>query len=634
GWARRVQLALSSQLQGDLRVESIGDKVLDVLASNMGVRVGAVYAVEPNGILQRIASHAMQSGGEPRAALSPGEGLTGQAIKQDHITHLRELPDGYLTVNSTVGHGKPSQLVIAPARVDGSVEAVAELGFLHELDPIELALIERVSESIGQAMRAARDRNRLEQLLEEVQRQAEELQTQQEELRVSNEELEQQTRSLQVSQAQLENQQSELEQINAQLEEQAQALERQRDELARTSSELMKSNEIKSQFLANMSHELRTPLNSSLILSKLLSDNREGNLNAEQIKFAQTIYSAGNDLLTLINDILDLSKIDAGMLDVRPEVTPIARIADELNRTFQPVANQKGLEFHVVTQGAPDALDTDPTRALQILKNLISNALKFTEQGGVTVTVSAAVGDVLFEVRDTGIGIAEDQHQLIFEPFRQADGASTRKFGGTGLGLSISRDLARLLGGGLSLTSAPGRGSTFTLSLPVRLPASITRPVPAVPHPARATLERPIALPAVADRGPERAMAASKIAAPARPLAIVAPAPFTDDRDSVTPRSRTLLVIEDDETFSRVLYDLAHELEFTGIVASTAADGLALARQHLPSAIVLDVGLPDRSGLAVLDSLKRDPATRHIPVHVVSGSDYTRAALELGAAGY
>ncbi|HEX4422824.1 MAG TPA: response regulator, partial [Kofleriaceae bacterium] len=589
--------------------------------------------------LHRIASYAMARTGEPGAVISPGEGLTGQAVKHDRTTHLRALPEGYLAVSSTIGRTTPREVVIVPAWLDGAVQAVTELGFLHALDPTELALLDRVSESIAQAIRAARDRNQLEQLLEEVQRQAEELQTQQEELRVSNEELEQQTRALQVSQAQLENQQSELEQINAQLEGSTQSLERQRDELARASAELMRSNEVKSQFLANMSHELRTPLNSSLILAKLLSDNREGNLNAEQIRFAQTIYSAGNDLLTLINDILDLSKIDAGMLDVRPEQLPISRIADELNRTFQPLAAQKGLDFQIRTAAAPELIESDPTRVLQILKNLISNALKFTEQGGVALEISAASGDVVFEVRDTGIGIAPDQHELIFEPFRQADGASNRKFGGTGLGLSISRDLARLLGGRLRVDSASGRGSTFTLTLPGRLAAPVTRPLPAAtPAPTR---ELPAQTAVRGDRleshdRPDRPDRHDRTDRPLaiRPAPVVAPAPFADDRDRTEPPGRILLVIEDDTAFARVLYDLAHELEFAGIVATTAADGLALARQHLPSAIVLDIGLPDRSGLAVLDSLKRDPTTRHIPVHVVSASDYTRAALELGAAGY
>ncbi|HET9622466.1 MAG TPA: response regulator [Kofleriaceae bacterium] len=647
GWSRRVQLALTGQLQGDLRVESIGDKVLTALADNLGAQVGALYLTEPGGSLRRISGHALAASGEPGPLLRLGEGLTGQAAKATRTTHLRQLPEGYLSISSTLGKTTPRELAVTPARVDGVTQAVIELGFLHELDDTELQLLDRMSEAIALSIRTANDRNRLEQLLEEVQRQAEELQTQQEELRVSNEELEQQTRALQVSQAQLENQQSELEQINTQLEESAHALERQRDELARTSAELLRSNEVKSQFLANMSHELRTPLNSSLILAKLLADNREGNLNAEQIRFAQTIYSAGNDLLTLINDILDLSKIDAGMLDVRPELVPIARLADELDRTFQPVAAQKGLDFQVRIQGAPEMIETDPTRVMQILKNLVSNALKFTEHGGVSVEVTTASGDVVFEVRDTGIGIPEDQHELIFEAFRQADGASTRRFGGTGLGLSISRDLARLLGGGLRVASAPGKGSTFTLSLPGRLAAPRATPIaavandrPAEPRPERA--ERPERSDRTdradrADRGTaERPPLERPRAALDRvpPPTTIRPAPFLDDRDQLGTSGRTLLIVEDDVAFARVLYDLAHELEFAGLVASTAADGLALARQYLPSAIVLDIGLPDRSGLAVLDSLKRDAATRHVPVHVVSAADYTRAALELGAAGY
>jgi signal transduction histidine kinase/DNA-binding response OmpR family regulator len=608
GWSRRVQIALTSQLQGDLRLESIGDKVLRVLRDNLQARVAAMYAVEPGGALRRIGGQALA----PTAPARLGDGLTGQVAKDDRTLVIRDVPDGYLDVSSGAGKASPRQLVIAPASADGQVQAVTELGFLHELDKVELELVERVSESIALAIRTARDRSRLEALLEEVQRQTEELQTQQEELRVSNEELEQQSRALQVSQTQLENQQAELEQINAQLEEQAHALAHQRDELAQAGSELQRSNEVKSQFLANMSHELRTPLNSSLILAKLLSDNREGNLNAEQVRFAQTIYSAGNDLLVLINDILDLSKIEAGMLDVRPEPIGLARLADDLHRTFQPIAAQKQLAFEIrMEPGAPDAVETDPTRLAQILKNLISNALKFTERGGVTLAIVAAGGEVQFAVRDTGIGIAPDQHELIFEAFRQADGASNRKFGGTGLGLSISRDLARLLGGDLKVASAPGQGSTFTLSLPAKAGAAAPAPMPAplpVPH------KKPAARPASVD--------------PA------GPGPFADDRARADGSRRVLLVIEDDPTFARVLYDLAHELEFLGVVAATADDGLALARRFSPSAIVLDVGLPDRSGLAVLDSLKRDPLTRHIPVHVVSGSDHTRAALEMGAAGY
>jgi CheY-like chemotaxis protein/signal transduction histidine kinase len=423
---------------------------------------------------------------------------------------------------------------------------------------------------------------------------------------------------LQLSQTQLENQQSELEEINAQLEEQTSSLERQRDELAQTGSELQRANSYKSQFLANMSHELRTPLNSSLILAKLLSENRDGNLTAEQIQFAQAIYTAGNDLLVLINDILDLSKIEAGMLDVRAEPLNIERVVGDLRSTFAPLVEQKALAFEVNidAQVAP-TIETDPTRLQQILRNLLSNAVKFTERGGVTLDITMSGEQIAFAVRDTGIGIPADQHESIFEAFRQADGSTNRKFGGTGLGLTISRDLARLLGGDLRVESTPGRGSTFTLTLPPRAPKSART--------ASLPTAAPSSSPAVARRLPSTQM---------KPVESVRPGPFEDDRNKVTRESRSLLMIEDDVSFGRVLYDLAHELEFLAVVATTGEDGLALARELTPSAILLDISLPDRSGLAVLDALKRDPRTRHLPVHVISAHDYTRTALAMGAAGY
>ena len=631
-WVRRVQADLGRKLQGDLRLESIAETVLASLAPALEAHVGAVYVTEPAG-LRRLAGHGL-AGDEGRERLAAGEGLTGRAAASGEVVHLRDVPAGYLTMASGVGRGRPTEVVIQPAAVDGKVQAVVELAFVRGLGAVELDVLGRVSETVAMAVRGAHDRRKLEELLEETQRQSEELQTQQEELRVTNEELEQQSRALQLSQSKLENQQAELEQINAQLEEQTQSLERQRDELARTGGELARANDYKSQFLANMSHELRTPLNSSLILAKLLADNREGNLTEEQIKFAATIYSSGNDLLTLINDILDLSKIEAGMLEVRPEPLMIGRVLDDLNATFRPVAEQKQLELVMrAAPGAPDAIESDPLRLQQILKNLLANALKFTERGGVTLEVTTSGDRVHFAVRDTGIGIPADQHEVVFEAFRQAEAGSTRRFGGTGLGLSISRDLARLLGGELTLDSAPGRGSTFTLSLPRRSAgaaaaglAHAAGPVPASALAARPAAGRPTAPAAPVTQRAAPAIGRSPIAA--------GPPPFADDRSAITADSRTLLVVEDDPVFARVLYDLAHELDFLCAVASTAEDGLTLATQLAPSAIVLDVGLPDRSGLTVLDRLKRDPRTRHVPVHVVSGTDHTRAALEMGAAGY
>jgi CheY-like chemotaxis protein len=398
----------------------------------------------------------------------------------------------------------------------------------------------------------------------------------------------------------------------------------QRDGLAKAQSELQRANTYKSEFLANMSHELRTPLNSSLILAKLLLDNRDGNLTAEQVKFAQTIYSAGNDLLTLINDILDLSKIEVGKLDVRPESIALGRLVDDVLDIFDPIAAQKNLELSATLQdGVAATLYTDPTRLQQILKNLLSNALKFTERGGVELTVRPLDGQrVAFDVRDTGIGIALDQHEVIFEAFRQADGTTNRKYGGTGLGLSISRDLARLLGGELTVTSQSGLGSTFTLVLPERYVAR-------EPGTAQSTRPREAAPRRVSSTHVQRAGNGRPAPAPSGNGT-----PAGDDREQITPGSRSILIVEDDGPFSQILYELAHELDFQALIAHTAEQGLALAEKYKPSAIVLDVGLPDRSGLTVLDALKHAPGTRHIPVHMLSASDYTQTALAMGAAGY
>ncbi len=616
-WQRSVQMAVNTAMEGDQRLESLGAKVIDTLARSVDAPVGAFYVTESNGRLRRVAGRALDAKSDVNVELRLGEGLLGQAAKERRIAHLRELPAGYLPVSSALGRAATSELVVVPAWIDDELHGVLEFGFLRRVKPVELEVLARVAEAIAVAIRSARDRSRLEALLEETQRQAEELQAQQEEvqaqqeeLRVVNEELEQHARSLQLSQSTLQNQQAELEQTNTHLEEQTSALETQRDDLARVGAELQRASTYKSEFLANMSHELRTPLNSSLILAKLLADNREGNLTAEQIKFAQTISDAGNDLLVLINDILDLSKIEAGKFDVRPERVSIARVLDGLSGAFRPVADDKRVDLALsIGPGATEGFETDPTRLQQILKNLLSNALKFTEQGGVSMVVSSSNDRVEFAVRDTGIGIAPDQHELIFEAFRQADGGSSRKFGGTGLGLSISRDLARLLGGELSVESAVGRGSTFTLSLPMRYAGARVSPRERTESRQSSDARTPRARPVIEASG----------AAP----------PSTEPS-----ATRLLLIIEDDAAFAALVDELGRELDFQCLIANTAALGLALARQRRPSAIVLDIGLPDRSGLSVLDSLKRDPLTRHIPVHVISAHDHANAALAMGAIGY
>ena len=623
-WLRSGQMAFSRRIQGEQRLDRLADLALSFLASFLGARVGSLYVTEGGGKFRRFAGYARATGAEADVVRA-GEGLLGQAAKENRPLRVANVPEAYLPVTSTLGQGTPRELLLAPAATDGTVHAVVELGFFRTLHPEDLELMSRVSQSLGVAIRASRDRTRLEELLAETQRQEEELQTQQEELRVSNEELEVQARSLKESQAQLESQQAELEQTNSQLEEQAQLLEHQRDEvanaqavLAEKAADLERANQYKSEFLANMSHELRTPLNSSLILAKILADNRGGNLTAEQVKFAQTISSAGNDLLAIINDILDLSKIESGKVELAPEQVLIARTIDELARTFQPVAESKGLGFKVAVEpAAPERIETDAQRLGQILRNLVSNALKFTQTGAVSVRVAPGEGRTLrFEVQDTGIGISEHQQEIIFDAFRQADGSTHRKYGGTGLGLTISRDLARLLGGEITVMSTPGRGSTFTLTLPLAYIASSDPRV-------NPTTAAPVIAPRPAAR------AASPSAPGPSPQRLV-----EDDSGRIKSDSHLILIVEDDPPFATILRDMAHELGFQCIVTHTANDALAAVATYRPKAILLDMNLPDYSGLGVLDQLKRNPRMRHIPVHVVSVADYSQEALAMGAVGY
>jgi signal transduction histidine kinase/DNA-binding response OmpR family regulator/CHASE3 domain sensor protein len=630
GWLQSSQMLLSERAQGEPRLEHLAENLLEVLAPHLDARVGALYIREPDGGFRRVAGYALpQSERDAALGVRPGDGLLGQVAKDGQLLHVRDVPDDFLPVESSLGRAKVRELVLAPAVFDGLVQAVIELGFFEPVHEADLELLGAVSETIGVAIRTSKDRARLEALLEETQRQAEELQTQQEELRVSNEELEQQGRVLKESQVHLENSQAELEQTNAQLEEQAQILETQKNELslqqtvlAERAAELERSNQYKSEFLANMSHELRTPLNSSLILAKLLADNKDGNLSPEQVRFAQTISSAGNDLLALINDILDLSKIEAGKVELQLEDLPVKTAVDGLMRTLRPVAEQKGLSFvSRIDEQVPARIRTDPQRLAQILKNLLSNALKFTEKGAVTMTVTPAPdGKVHFEVTDTGIGIGPAQHEAIFEAFRQADGSTHRKYGGTGLGLSIARDLARRMGGDIHLRSAPGEGSTFVLVIPAQLDESVAQ---VAPERAAAVVPRHAEGPVLSTK-PKQTAAATP----------TPPSSSEDDRSQLTDKARCILVIEDDVAFAHVLRDLVRELGFHCIVTHSAGEGVAAASRYRVSAIVLDMKLPDGSGLGVLEQLKRNPLTRHIPVHVASVEDLSHEALELGAIGY
>ena len=627
-WLQAGQVGLNSAMMGEQTVKEIGDHVLAFLATYCHAHAGAFFA-RTDGVYHRVATYGVPSDSDVPASFGRGDGLLGQAVSEARPIVLRDVAESHLSVGAALGQWRPKHLIIFPAESEGTIDAVVELGFLRPINDDTIDLFARVAEFVGVAVRSANYRATLQNFLEETQRQSEELQSQGEELRVNNEELEEQGRALKESHFRLEQQQAELEQTNAQLEEQAAILEQQRDDIARSqqavqlkAEELEQASRYKSDFLANMSHELRTPLNSSLILAKLLADNGDGNLTEEQITFAKTIQSSGNDLLTLINDILDLSKIEAGQMEIHPESVSVQRMIRDMTRTFDPVAAQKGVTFKTtVAEDLPEFIEADRLRLEQVLKNLLSNAFKFTERGSVELKLTRSGDDrIVFAVIDTGIGISDDHQQAIFDAFRQADGTISRKYGGTGLGLSISRELSRLLGGSIQLSSKLGKGSTFTVSIPLAYdPAQVS-----------ARVIQPMAQP----RETPVESAAVQSLAPAMPGRTLRPPRVQDDRDKLSPERRSILIIEDDDAFARILYDLAHDLDFQCLIAQDAEEALAVVQQYMPNAIVLDIGLPDHSGLSVLDRLKRDARTRHIPVHVVSGSDYTHTALSLGAIGY
>ncbi len=643
-WLRNGQSELAEQVLGQLTLNTLGSNVLQFFAQYLGSVVAAVYVRQEHGGLRRVASYGFSREQEQHEqSLYSGEGVIGQAAQQDKIIRLDDVPSNYFKVSSGLGEGDPRSILVVPTSNDDQVNGVIELGFLRPLTESDVEFMELIAENVGTSIEAARYRQRLQEVLAETQQLNEELQVQQEELRTANEELEEQSRILKESQAHLETQQAELEQTNEQLAEQAQVLSEQRDaldrkneelnvaqvELENRADELQRSSKYKSEFLANMSHELRTPLNSSLILAKLLAENPTDNLTAEQVKFAESIYSAGNDLLNLINDILDISKVEAGKLDMRPENSSVSRLVEGLRNLFQPLALDKKLDFHVELQaGAPTMLYTDRQRLEQILKNLLSNAIKFTETGTVSMIVSRQPGaGIVFTVRDSGIGIAAEQQESIFEAFRQADGTTNRRYGGTGLGLSISRDLARLLGGSISVTSEPGQGSIFTLVLPEQYVESVQLEYGEVPAPIPAPVMPVMPVHALASLPP------AAVAAPAPPAKAPVPS-FADDREKLPSSKRCILVIEDEVAFAKILFDLAHELGYHCLVAHAADDGFNLAAQFTPDAILLDMRLPDHSGLTVLQRLKELAPTRHIPVHVISVEDRQEAAMHMGAVGY
>ncbi|MGF6972199.1 signal transduction histidine kinase/DNA-binding response OmpR family regulator/CHASE3 domain sensor protein [Paraburkholderia sp. JPY465] len=657
-WLRSGQRLLADKVVGQTSAPLVGRAMLEFLAQYLDAVVAALYVRDrQSGTLRRIAAYGYSRDSEQTAAPSfeEGETLVGQAARSHRTLVLRDVPADYVRVMSATGSGAPRNLLILPIDNDGQVNGVIEMGFLREVRPRDEEFMELIRHSMGDFLEAALYRERLQDALAETQQLNEELQVQQEELRVSNEGLEERGRALMDSQRRLEAQQSELEQTNVQLEEYAQRLERQKSDLLRAQNDLAanaerleQSSRYKSEFLANMSHELRTPLNSSLILAKLLQQNRSGNLTEEQVRYAETIHASNSDLLVLINDILDLSKVEAGQLTVEPETVSIDATLQSLDEMFRPIAATKHLRVAFdKLPGTPDTFVTDGQRLTQILRNLLSNAVKFTERGEVTLDVAKVEDNVLrFDVRDSGIGIPADKLDMIFEAFQQADGSTSRQYGGSGLGLSISREFSRLLGGRITVASEVGKGSVFSLWLPLDAREAAGSAINAgTGIGAQATAEAPL-LHTPLDAAPAAVISpANGLANRASPIALrdallpgtaapAAAAPIADDRDNRTRAGRLIVAVEDDPPFAAILRDRVHELDFDFVHASDAASGLALVRDMRPAAVLLDVGLPDRSGLTVLEWLKNDPLTRHIPIHIVSATDHADKALHLGAIGY
>ena len=621
-WLRGGEFAVSTAVQGDLTAQQLGDKVLSVLAERTGARAAVLYSAR-SGKLRRLADW-----GVDLAALSDRETVTDghllRCLTENRPAALTLSAEQALGWRTGLAGGRAGHTLIVPLRQAGHAEGVMELGFDGKPAGGVAELLDRVGERVAVALQSALYRHQLHELLQETRHQAEELRSQTEELAAANEELSEQSGALLESQRQLEEQQAELEQQNTQLESQTQELENQRDALARSrqdlerrTADLARESRYKSEFVANMSHELRTPLNALLIMARLLAENRGGTLTGEQVRWAETIESSGKDLLVLINDILDLSKIEAGRMDVMQDEVDPAVVVRKLVRAFEEQARSKGLSLSADIAPAMPPVWTDAPRLEQVLRNFLSNAIKFTERGQVTLRVAPDGDNIAFSVTDTGIGIAPDQQNTVFEAFRQADGTISRRFGGTGLGLSISRQLADLLGGRIVLDSAQGRGSTFTLILP----RTVDRPAEGRPAEGLSALPAPqpvAALPRPEPAGVDLARLPG----------------VTDDRDTIQPGDRVMLVIEDDPAFAGILCDLAGELGFRCVCVDRADHAVPAARRFRPQAIVLDIHLPDHSGLSALDRLKRDTTTRHIPVHVVSAQDYTQAALSQGAVGY
>ena len=652
-WLKTNLARFTRMLQGQRDMTTVAQMVLSELAPLVDAQQGVFYVnTSSNGqpLMKLLGGYAYKKRKNLANEFHEGEGLVGQCTLERERILVTNVPNNYVYVSSGLGEAPPNNIVVLPVLFEGDVKAVIELSTFQTFSDTHLTFLDQLTESIGIVLNTIAANTRTEDLLQQSQSLAAELQSQQDELKKTNEQLEQQAESLRESEELLKSQQEELQQTNEELQEKAALLARQKSEVEAKNREveearwemeekaeqLALTSKYKSEFLANMSHELRTPLNSMLILSRQLSENNDENLSEKQVQFAETIHSSGADLLSLINDILDLSKIESGMMGIEVSEVSVKEISEQLERSFHQLAQDKNLEFLIErADNLTPTVYTDDKRLQQILMNLLSNAFKFTHEGKVVLGIAPAppneiyhleslnrASDVVaFSVTDTGIGIPKEKQRIIFEAFQQADGTTSRKYGGTGLGLSISREIARLLGGEIHVMSTPSEGSAFTLYLPRDY-----MPAGAVSTSGSQSRARVGIKEIEAAWTPVESFDSEAIA-----LLSSESAAILDDRNEIQSGDRAVLIVEDDISFAGILLDLAREKGFKGLVATSGTMALALAQKYKPAAITLDIRLPDRDGWTVLDRLKHDPETSHIPVHIITIEEERQRALKQGA---
>ncbi|ALO33739.1 hypothetical protein CMT41_02680 [Colwellia sp. MT41] len=653
---RQHQLAEINELtQGITELTKLSDDIISNLATACQAGHGVIYIKEQqdSNTLSLVGSYAFQSRKNIAATIKVGEGLIGQCAKEKKLILLTKVPGDYIQINSALGEQTPLNLILLPILFESKIMAVIELASFHVFTEEQQLTLTQVAQSLGIVINNLFSQQRTKQLLHETQQQAEELQTQQEELKSANENLVEQTQQLKASEEELRQQSEELQTSNDELGQRQKDLQAQRDKIAASEQELaIKAKELtiaskyKSEFLANMSHELRTPLNSLLLLAKGLADNTSGHLDETEVEDAHIIYDGGQSLLHLINDILDLSKVEAGKLNIHRENVQLSQVKDKLLQLFTPLAKERNIQLSAsIDNNIPDSIITDSQRLEQILRNLLSNAVKFTEMGEVTINFRLPAENTHFRqqhltvnnslaivVTDTGVGIAEDKLQAIFEAFQQADGSTSRKYGGTGLGLTIARELSHLLGGEIQLTSQIHKGSSFTLYLPLssddatssasKNEAQVITHNLASKNSAASTLPQP------------PAVHTSALAGIDRDIDLELNIFIDDDRFNIHAGDKTLLVIDDDKIFAKILRDYARKSGYKCLVAGDGRSGIYLAQHHQPNGIILDLMLPDIDGHQVLEQLKSSLKTQHIPVEIISAHSENRSeALAEGAIG-